>query len=142
MKNYFKILVLPLIVIVFTSCSNNDDDDSTVMFKATINGASEVPASGSSATGTATLTYNATTKIFTLTATYSGITATAAHIHKGAVGSSGGVVFPLTAASPISYTSTALDASQEADLYANLYYINIHSQAFQAGEIRGQLIKQ
>lgn len=93
---------------------------------------------------TATLTFNTDTKIFTVVVEYSGITAIAAHIHKGDVGVAGNVIFGFTAPldSPINYTSPALDASQEADLNANLYYVNIHSTQFQAGEIRGQLIKQ
>lgn len=148
MKTYSRILALLLISMAFMSCSNNDDNDSntmgqTITFKAVINGASEVPATSSSATGSATLIYSTSTKKFTLTATYSGVTATAAHIHKGAAGVSGGVVFPLDPpTSPISYTSSALDASQEADLLANMYYINIHSMDFASGEIRGQLVKQ
>ena len=75
---------------------------------------------------------------------YSGVTATNSHIHKGAAGVSGGVVFGFTSpiTSPVNYTSVALDAAQEADLNANLYYVNIHSAAFPGGEIRGQLIKQ
>ena len=72
------------------------------------------------------------------------MTVTAAHIHKGSVGIAGGVVFPFTApiTSPINYTSVALDATQEADLNANMYYVNVHSAANPGGEIRGQLIKQ
>jgi hypothetical protein len=41
----------------------------------------------------------------------------------------------------ISYTSAALTPEQEADLMANLYYVNLHSSTFTAGEIRGQLVK-
>lgn len=75
---------------------------------------------------------------------FSGITATASHIHKAAVGVPGSVIFGFTPpiTSPINYTSVALDSTQQADLNANLYYVNIHSAAFPAGEIRGQLIKQ
>ncbi|MNR54273.1 CHRD domain protein [compost metagenome] len=38
------------------------------------------------------------------------------------------------------YISPPLSASQEADLLANLYYVNLHSAASTGGEIRGQLI--
>lgn len=142
-----QLIVLASVILIGNSCKKSSDPvpvDPNVTFKATINGASEVPANASTGTGTATLIFNTTTKIFTVSVTYSGVTATNGHIHKGAVGVSGGVVFgfsPFT--SPISYTSAALDATQEADLNANLYYVNIHSAApFTAGEIRGQLIKQ
>ena len=112
-------------------------------FNATINGASEVPANASTATGTGVFSYNPVTKILTGTVTYTGVTATNAHIHKGAAGVSGGVVFPLTPlASPIAFISVALTTAQANDLFANLYYVNIHSAAFPDGEIRGQMIKQ
>ena len=142
-----QLIVLASVLLIGNSCKKSDDPvpvDPNVTFKATINGASEVPANASTGTGTATLIFNTTTKIFTVSVTYSGVTATNGHIHKGAVGVSGGVVFGFSPfASPISYTSAALDATQEADLNANLYYVNIHSAApFTAGEIRGQLIKQ
>lgn len=137
-------LVLAGIILLAGSCKKSDTTTSDVVFKATLNGASETPANASTATGTATLTFNTTTKIFTVVVNFTGITATASHIHKGEAGVAGAVVFGFTApiTSPINYTSAALDATQEADLNANLYYVNIHSTAFPGGEIRGQLIKQ
>ena len=138
------ILLVGFSGILLTENSCKKSEDPNVIFKATLNGDSETPSNASTATGSATLTYNKDTKIFTIVVTFSGITATSAHIHKGAVGVPGGVVFGFTPpiTSPINYTSVALDETQEADLYANLYYVNIHSDAYQAGEIRGQLIKQ
>ena len=141
-----QLIVLASVLLIGNSCKKSDDPvpvDPNVTFKATLSGTSESTPNASAATGTATLIFNTTTKIFTVSVTYSGVTATNGHIHKGAVGVSGGVIFPFSPfTSPISYTSAALDATQEADLNANLYYVNIHSAAFGAGEIRGQLIKQ
>lgn len=112
-------------------------------FAATLKGSSETPANGSAASGTATATYNKSTRILKINVMYSGLTATAAHIHKGAIGVAGGIIFPFpNITSPINYTTVALNATQEADLLANLFYVNIHSAAFPNGEIRGQLLVQ
>lgn len=146
MKRFIQIFAVVALTAMQVSCKKDNPapaPDPNIVFKATLNGASETPANPSAATGNSTLTFNSTTKIFTVSTTYTGVTATAAHIHKGAVGVAGGVIFGFTnLASPITYTSVALDASQEADLMANMYYVNVHSTAYPAGEIRGQLIKQ
>ncbi len=92
-------------------------------------------------TGTATLKFNNTTKILNITVTHSIAAPTGGHIHNAAMGVNGGVVFPFSnLTSPITYTSVALTSSQEADLKANLYYVNIHTDEFPGGEIRGQLL--
>lgn len=118
-----------------------------ITFKATLNGANERPTpNASTATGSSTLIFDINTKLLTITTTYSGLTGTAsgAHIHKGDVTVAGSIIFGFTSLiSPIVYTSIALDATQEADLKANLYYVNVHSTpTYPGGEIRGQLIKQ
>ena len=146
MKFSIKLLAISIILSTIVSCNKDEAvvPDPNVIYKATLTGAQEAPTpNASTATGTATLTFNTTTKIFTLSVTHTIATPTNGHIHKAAAGVSGGVVFPFTTfTSPISYTSVALDATQEADLVANLYYVNIHTAAFPGGEIRGQLIKQ
>lgn len=140
---YIMSVVLAGILTIVSSCSD-DEADPNVIFKATINGASETPANASTATGTATLTYNKNTKIFDIVVNFTGVVATNGHIHKGEPGVPGGVVFPFVqpVTSPINYTSPVLTVSQDSALNANLYYVNIHSEAFPGGEIRGQLIKQ
>lgn len=146
MKFLSGVLTMSLIFTALISCNKSDDPpppNPNVTFLATLNGASEVPVNPSTATGTATLTFNTTTKIFTITATHNIAAPTNGHIHKAAIGVSGPAVFPFaTFTSPINYTSVALDAAQEADLNAHLYYVNIHTAAYPGGEIRGQLIKQ
>jgi hypothetical protein len=108
----------------------------------TLSGANEVPAVSTTATGDASGTYNKTTKILNLVVNYAGITPTAWHIHKGAVGVAGGVVinFGASFSSPFNYISPAgITDVQEADLLGGLNYLNIHSAKSPSGEIRGQL---
>lgn len=148
MKRLFSLLTILIFAsVLMISCKKDDPapaPDPNVTFKATLTGAAEATPNASTNTGTATLIFNTTTKIFSVTVTHTVPTPTAAHIHKGVVGVAGGVIFGFSAAtSPISYSSVALDATQEADLNAGLYYVNVHSAApYAAGEIRGQLIKQ
>jgi hypothetical protein len=144
-----QIMSLVLVLFIF-SCKKKDDVVippvvTTVNFAATVNGASEVPTNASSATGSMIGSFDKVSKIFSLTLTYSGLTATNMHIHKGPAGVSGSVLFGLSTSpftSPITYTSPALSTGQEDSLMTNLYYVNIHSSAFPAGEIRGQITKQ
>jgi CHRD domain/PKD-like domain/Right handed beta helix region len=111
----------------------------------TLSGASEVPPNASTATGTVSGTFDKVTKQLLLTISFNGLTAnaSAAHIHKGAVGVNGGVVIgfpvvPSATSGSFTYTGT-LTTTQEADLLAGLYYVNVHNASFPGGEIRGQL---
>jgi hypothetical protein len=145
MKNSIKIFAFLVFAFCLNSCYRDDPKPvaNMVIFKAELKGSNEVPANSSAATGIALLTFNKTSKIFTVAVTHTVVAPTAGHIHKAAAGVNGGVVFPFaTVISPFTYTSAALTPAQEADLMANLYYVNIHSAAFPGGEIRGQLIKK
>lgn len=145
MIRLIKLVSIAIFIFLVGSCKKDKatTPDPNVSFAATLNGASETPPNASTATGSSTATFNTTTKILTITTTYTGLTATLGHIHKGAVGVAGSPVFPFTnLTSPIVLTTPALDATQEADLMANLYYVNLHSAAFPGGEIRGQLNKK
>jgi hypothetical protein len=113
--------------------------------KATLDGKSEVPATTSSATGTADLDYDAATKKLSWKVSYSGLSgpATAAHFHGPAeVGKNAGVAVPIAgiANSPAEGSATLTDA-QASDLLAGKLYVNIHTAANPGGEIRGQVTK-
>ncbi len=146
MKHLMKLMAIAVIFTGIASCTKTDPAPPVypyVTFQATLTGGSEVPANPSTASGTATLTYNPGTKIIAITINHNIAAATAGHIHKGAANVAGPVVFGFAnALSPINYTSVALDATQEADLFANQYYVNIHTALYPGGEIRGQLFKQ
>jgi hypothetical protein len=69
--------------------------------------------------------------------------AVASHIHEGAEGESGGIVVPLDADGFTDSSEGCVDAS-DADLQAIVddpagFYVNIHTQEFTGGAIRGQL---
>jgi CHRD domain/Bacterial Ig domain/PKD-like domain/Ig-like domain CHU_C associated/CS domain len=116
-----------------------------VTVSTTLSGASEVPANASTATGIVSGTFDKVTKQLLLTISFNGLSAnaSAAHIHKGAVGANGGVVIgfsgvPAATSGSFTYSGT-LTAGQETDLLAGLYYVNVHNASFPGGEIRGQL---
>ncbi len=150
--NTFSKLAFGLLVslsFALGSCSSDDDDDqpsNIVQFEdADLTGDEETPPNNSSAMGTFSGSYNRNTKILTYTITHMGITPTNMHFHKGEPGVPGGVVFPIGSSpwtSPINDQTPALTADQEADLLAGKWYVNIHSAAYPAGELRGQVVQE
>ena len=99
------------------------------------------------------ITYDTASMELTVSIRYDslGSGATQAHVHLGAVGFNGPSVFTLTSAPPFNGTKTSgitppgankfvLTPAQEADLFAGLYYVNIHTVSYPAGEVRGQIL--
>ncbi|WP_018343544.1 CHRD domain-containing protein [Cytophaga aurantiaca] len=140
------LLAVSCAVLIFTGCKKKDDpapmDDIKTLKTVTLSGENQVPSITTSATGTFTGTYDATTKILSYTVTYSGTVPTAMHFHNSLPGTNGGVEFTLTTpvSSPASGMTTALSATQEADLLAGKFYLNIHSAAEPNGVLRAQIL--
>lgn len=148
MKQTIKFFAILAVVFTMVSCDDDDENETPVVetvveFETTLSGANQVPANESSATGSAILSFDTETKIFLLKVEHGIAETTMGHVHKGAVGENGSVVFPLAdnGASPQSFTSEPLTEEQEADLFNGLYYVNIHTEEFPDGEIRGNLIQ-
>ena len=100
----------------------------------------EVPPSGSSATARASLTLNQPAGTLTYEVVATGITATAAHIHTGAAGNNGPILFNLSGGPTVfSGTTAPLSDTSLLDLLQGDLYINLHSAAFPGGEIRDQI---
>ena len=121
---------------------NDEANASEVRFEnIEITGAQQAPEPVTTeASGTFEGTYDNETNVLTYTITFTDITPTAMHFHKGAPGEAGGVEVPITDTnSPVNGSTPALTDEQEADLLAGNWYVNIHSEEHPAGEIRGQL---
>ncbi|MGH8685110.1 MAG: CHRD domain-containing protein [Nitrosospira sp.] len=112
--------------------------------KVNLNGDQEVPPVQTSATGTGTIKVE-DDKSVKGSITTSGIKATGAHIHEGALGKNGPDIITLKKTSDNEWSvpsgATLTDAQYDAYKAGNLY-VNIHSDAHKGGEIRGQLKKR
>jgi hypothetical protein len=114
-----------------------------VNFKATLGGGEEVPPVQTSGKGELTATFDQASKRLTWKGNYSGLSgpATAAHFHAAEKGKNGGVAVPISpSASPMEGSAT-LNDQQAADLLAGRWYVNIHTEANKAGELRGQMTR-
>lgn len=118
-----------------------------VSFSVPLSGSAQVPPVSTSATGTANLTYDSTTRLLTWSVTYSGLSspATMAHFHGPApAGKNAGVQIWISKrgtapTSPITGSAT-LTPAQATMLTDGELYVNVHSKDHPAGEIRGQVI--
>ena len=116
----------------------------TIVLKATLTAAAEVPANDSKGTGQGTFTFDTNSRKLDYEITYTGLTgpATVAHIHAPAApGTNARPAVPFESpASPIK-GSAVLTEAQAADLMGGLAYANVHTAANPGGEIRGQITK-
>jgi hypothetical protein len=120
-------------------------------FSTTLTGAAEVPGPGDGdASGTAHISLNQGLGEVCFDLSWAGIdgTVTAAHIHVGAATVAGPVVVGLFAgafAGTDSESGCVLGVSEELIKAIRQapenYYVNVHSDVFPAGAIRGQLGK-
>lgn len=116
----------------------------TMNFKASLTGKNEVPPNTTAGTGTVTATYDTDNKKLSWKGSYSGLSgpATAAHLHGPApLGKNAGVMVPISPNGPSFEGSATLDDAQAKALMDGDMYVNIHTAANKAGEIRGQLTK-
>lgn len=119
----------------------------TVTLKASLSPSKEVPPAKSNGTGEVTATYDTASKKLSWKGTYSGLTgpATMAHFHGPASpGKNAGMAVPIFAgaAAKTPFTgSVTLTDTQAKQLLAGKWYVNVHTAANQAGELRGQLTR-
>ena len=125
-------------------------------YLAQLSGNNEVPPLATNASGTASLALDDTQTQLSYTVWVSNITnVVASHIHRGALGVNGPIVISLCGTAPTAACTLApgtplsgvidqqsaqrLRPSDLNDLLLGDFYINVHTSAQPAGEIRGQI---
>jgi CHRD domain len=130
----------------------------TITYAADLRASNEVPPAASNAFGSAFVTLDLTNRTIAWDVATSGIAnPTLSHIHRGAAGVNGPVIInfatsaaaiaggrtsgssPITVVQSANLTDADLTALATATGAAG-YYVNVHSQAFPGGEVRGQLV--
>ncbi len=115
----------------------------TINLVANMDGA-QVPTA-SAGIGTGTITFDTVTKVLAWSITWSGLTGTPILMHfhgPAAPGVNAGVQVGTGVVGPPVVGNAVLNATQEADLLADLWYLNLHTDVFTGGEIRGQVVPE
>jgi hypothetical protein len=146
LRNYLMSIVL---LGGLAGCGSSDDASAPpppapdpITRSVLMSGAQEVPAVASAGIGGGSLTLDRATGVLTGSVTLDGVGANSAHIHDGAAGTNGAVVVTLTETTPSVWSvpaNTKLNATQAASFASGGLYVNAHSAANPAGEIRGQI---
>jgi hypothetical protein len=142
----FLVTVFCLLLFGTTQITN-----AQTVFETTLSGSNEVPTVTTSANGNITATLNGNE--LTVEGSFEGLSSTyaASHLHAGMAGEAGGVLFALNATVDTdgmggTYTTAnntfTLSGGQVDTLKARGIYVNIHSETYGAGELRGQLAPQ
>lgn len=120
-------------------------------FTTELTGEAEFNANGPNAgdldgTGTARVTVNPGQRRVCYEITVAGIAApTRGHIHRGAVGTNGGIVVGFFEAGAVDLencVATTRALAIEIIQHPERFYVNVHNADFPAGALRGQLAKK
>lgn len=112
-----------------------------ILLSTRLSSSNEVPSNPSDAIGTAVIGVSADLSTIWWYVIHSVDGATAAHIHRGAAGTNGPVIYDFrpTPGSGVIIGSSPFNETDWADLSRGRMYVNVHSPTYPGGEIRGQL---
>jgi hypothetical protein len=118
-------------------------------FIAVLNSGQEIPKPDSNALGNALMTFQKSTGLLCYSISFTPLAGNeiAAHFHAPAsAGENASILFFITPGpSPVGSPKTGcvgpLTKKEKGRLNQGLFYINIHSDVFPAGEIRGQVLR-
>ena len=135
--------ILAISSVAFVSLAGVAEAQEPVKLTAGLAGANEVGDAGNAdGSGTAAISVDAANTQVCYDISVAGIDdANAAHIHSGGAGSNGDVVVDFKWATGTSAGCVDTDSATVAAILntPELYYVNVHNDAYPAGAIRGQL---
>jgi hypothetical protein len=106
-------------------------------------GDQEVPPVSTAARGGCIGVLNQGAATFDVTCVHNVASANIMHIHAGAPGVNGPILFDMgDPTSPVTTTWTGMSGANISDMLAGNLYVNIHSPGRPAGEIRGQILSR
>jgi hypothetical protein len=135
-KKAFCVLALA----VLAGCGMMPGSGGGKTVNVTLSGTEEVPPASTAGSGSGSFTVGADGSVSGSVRT-SGVAGTMAHIHRGAKGQNGPVIIPLQKSGD-TYSAPAgakLTEAQRQDFRAGNLYVNVHSDRYKGGEVRGQL---
>ncbi len=136
-----KPCLLALALSVFVAAGLMPTSAMSQNIEVRLDGTQEVPPVTTAAVGSAAIPV-AYDKSVSGTITTSGIDAKAAHIHNGEPGVNGPIIIPFVKTSENTWAvaeGAILTDEQLENYKAGNLYINVHSDQYPAGEIRGQI---
>ena len=138
--------VTPIAALLVAAVAAAPASATLYQFTASLDGAQETPPVATPATGSATVSFDDSTNLLSWTISFSGLlgTMTNSHFHGPApVGVPAGVRvgIPFTAGvqADTLIGSATISNAFATELLNGLWYINIHSNLYPGGEIRGQV---
>ena len=140
-------LRLSIAILLFATAIVSPTSAATIKLKADLKASNEVPPNDSKGSGSVDITFDEATKKLTWKGTYKDLSGPAigAHFHGPAQsGKNAGILISIFAIpnTPNQFEGSAtLTDEQVGYLNAGMLYVNIHTDANQAGELRGQVTK-
>ncbi len=141
-QSHSQVLAFLIMLISFGTSAQNLSN--RIILSARLQGINEIPSVTTNANGVASFLLNATRDTMQVNIAFTGMKASAMHIHEGKPNTNGTVVKDLTqfiSGNIARFTLTGADLSPSnlRKYFSGDFYINIHSTNFPNGEIRGQI---
>lgn len=140
-----KFLFVTTLMLAVSQLLLADHLSGSLQLTARMTGAQEVPAVNSSAQGLGVFTLSIDKQAMQIEVAAADLSGpiTGIHVHEGAAGTNGPVVFDLTGGIDgcrVSSVLTGFSAAERAKFLAGDYYLNVHTAANPDGEIRAQIL--